>query len=302
MPQSSALSQRGQFRQMYMSLKARRQLERVPVILCEGDSWFSTPLTMNLLDWIVYPAPEDEERGVPQFGAGGLFFRVEHSGDQAAPQKERPGRSMFTKENIDDLLGWFKRYDFDAVLLSAGGNDFVDEWLGKALDGLENVTPREAFEAVVATGRYEEVRKAYERFLGAFHDARPGVPILAHTYDYPRLIGTEMKLGLDAGAAGLLKKTMGPWIGPRIEKAVGPGMDAKREFTRRLIDGFVERVLEPLKADPAFHGMFDYVDLRGTLTADAQWHDEMHPTGAGFYQLALIFRARLIGKLPPGKR
>lgn len=303
MPQSSSLSQRGQFRQMYMGLKAQHRLDSTPVFLCEGDSWFSTPLAMNLLDWIVSPAPEDEERGVPQFGNGGLFFRVERSGDQAAPQKERPSRSMFTKDNVDDLLGWFTRYTFDAVLLSAGGNDFVDTWLHGALAGKRHLTAREAFDVVVATGRYEEVRKAYEYFVGAFHDARPTVAILAHTYDYPRLIGVEAELGVgNLGVAALLKKSMGPWIGPNIEGVIDGGIEAWREFARLLIDGFVDRVLEPLKHDARFGGLFDYVDLRGNLTEDAQWHDEMHPTEAGFHQLAGIFRTALIGKLPPAKR
>jgi len=303
MPISSALSQRGQFRAMYMGLKAQHRLDRTPVMLCEGDSWFSTPLSMNLLDWIVSAAPGDEERGVPQFGQGGLFFRVERSGDHAAPQGAAPGRAMFAKDNIDDLLGWFTRYDFDAVLLSAGGNDFVDTWLHGALAGRAHLDPAEAFEVIVSTGRYEQVRTAYEAFLRTFHTARPGVPILAHSYDYPRRIGSAAELGLgNLGVAALLKKSEGPWIGPNVEGVIDGGIDAWRDFVRRMIDGFVERVLEPLKHDASLGGMFDYVDLRGQLTQDTQWNDEMHPTEAGFHQLAGIFRGRLIEKLPATKR
>jgi len=302
MPQSSALSQRGQFRAMYKGLKDERRLDRTPVIFCEGDSWFSTPLAMNLLDWIVSPAPEDEERGVPQFGQGGLFFRVERSGDQAAPQREHPGRSMFTQENVDDLLGWFSRFDFDAVLLSAGGNDFVDTWLGQALKGQTGLTPREAFDVIESTGRYDQVRDAYAFFLGAFHRAKPRVPFLAHTYDYPRLIGTKAEFGLrNLGVAALLKKSIGPWIGPNIRDALGDDIVKGRQFAKLMIDGFVEQVLDPLKKDPRFGGMFDYVDLRGRLPDDAQWNDEMHPTEAGFHTLAGVFRARLIQKLPARK-
>lgn len=303
MPQSSALSQRGQFRAMYMGLKNQHALEHTPVILCEGDSWFSTPLAMNLLDWIVSPAPEDEARGVPQFGKGGLFFRVERSGDQAAPQTDHPKRSMFTRDNVDDLIGWFTRYRFDAVLLSAGGNDFVDTWLHDALAGRRGLSASQAFDVIVATGRYEQVREAYAFFVEAFHQARPDVPIIAHTYDYPRRIGGAAELGLhNLGAAALLKKSVGPWIGPNIETVIDGGIDAWREFTRHLIDGFVERVLEPVKRNPTFGGMFDYVDLRGQLTDDAQWNDEMHPTEAGFHQLAGVFRAKLISRLPLAKR
>ena len=298
----SSLSQRGQFRAMYMGLKSQRQLARTPVIFCEGDSWFSTPLAMNLLDWIVSRSPQDEARGVPQFGKGGLFFRVERSGDQASPQTEHPGRSMFIPANVDDLLGWFTRYEFDAVLLSAGGNDFVDTWLKNALAGRRGLSAGDAFEVIVDTGRFEQVRAAYAYFVGAFHAQRPQVPILAHTYDYPRRIGTAAALGLaNLGVAAILKKSIGPWIGPAIEPVIVGGIDAWRAFVKLLIDGFVERVLEPLKQNPGFGGMFDYVDLRGQLTDDAHWFDEMHPTEAGFHQLAGVFRAELINKLPPAK-
>jgi len=300
---ASSLSQRGQFRALYNGLKSQKALDRVPVILCEGDSWFSTPLYMNMLDWIVSPAPQDNEHGVPLLGQGGLFFRAEHSGDQAIPQKEHPSRSMFTKDNVDDLVGWFGRFNFDAVLLSAGGNDFVDTWLQKTMAGQKNLSPQQAFDVIVATGRFDDLRNAYALFLDTFHAAKPNVPILAHTYDYPRLIGSEAKLGLgNLGAAALLKKSIGPWIGPYIEPVIPGGLPARRAFVKLLIDGFAERVLEPLKASARYGGMFDYVDLRGQLTRDDQWNDEMHPNEAGFHLLATVFRAALIAKLPPAKR
>ena len=210
---------------------------------------------------------------------------------------------MFTRNNVEDLLGWFTKYRFDAVLLSAGGNDFVDTWLHDALAAQRGLSASQAFDVIVATGRYEEVRKAYEFFAGAFHEARPDVPMLAHTYDYPRRIGSKAELGLrNLGAAALLKKSIGPWIGPNIENVIVGGIDAWREFAHHLIDGFVDRVLEPVKRNPRFGGMFDYVDLRGQLSQDAQWNDEMHPTEAGFHQLAGIYRAKLIDRLPLARR
>ncbi|KJV36732.1 hypothetical protein [Luteibacter yeojuensis] len=300
---ASSLSQRGQFRALYNGLKSQKLLDRTPVILCEGDSWFSNPLYMNMLDWIVSPSPQDNEAGVPLLGQGGLFFRAEHSGDQAIPQTENPSRSMFTKDNVSDLVGWFGKFNFDAVLLSAGGNDFVDTWLKQVMAGKANLSPQQALDVIVATGRFDDLRKAYAFFLDTFHAAKPNVPILAHTYDYPRLIGSAAHLGLgNLGIAALLKKSIGPWIGPYIEPVIPGGLPAWQAFVKLLIDGFVERVLQPLKEAPAYHGMFDYVDLRGQLTSDAQWNDEMHPNEVGFHVLATVFRGKLIGKLPVGKR
>lgn len=305
--QSVALPLRGQFRALYTQLKQAHLLARTPVIFCEGDSWFSTPLAMNLLDWIVSPAPEDEERGVPLFGNGGLFFRAEHSGDHASRNPDDPARSMFVRDNIDDIIGWYGKFDFDLILLSAGGNDFVDDFLKRTLRGQTALSAEAAFQLVVDSGKYETVRKAYVLFLQAALAAKPNTPILAHTYDHPQLIGRPGSLTPgNIGVAALLKKKVGPWIGPHINAVVNADPaktpDERRRFVRLLIDGFEKNVLRELKNDPRFAGRFDYVDLRGTLTSESQWFDEMHPTEAGFHALATKFRAAIIAKLPPAKR
>ncbi len=305
--QSVALPLRGQFRSLYRKLRAGGALARTPVVFCEGDSWFSTPLAMNLLDWIVSPAPEDEERGVPLLGHGGLFFRAERSGDHAARNPDAPSRSMFVRENIDELMGWYRQFEFDLILVSAGGNDFVDRFLERLFAGQRALSAQAAFQRVLDSGRYEAVREAYALFLQAAIAARPGVPVLAHSYDYPRLIGRAGALTPgNAGVAALLKKRVGPWIGPYIQAVAGADAAAtaaaQQDFVRRLIDGFEQRVLRPLKADPRFSAVFDYVDLRGTLPRPEQWFDEMHPTEAGFHALAGPFRAAMIARLPAAKR
>lgn len=298
--QSVALPLRGQFRALYQQLKRAGALARTPVVFCEGDSWFSTPLAMNLLDWIVSPAPQDEERGVPLLGNGGLFFRAERSGDHASRNPDDPKRSMFVRDNIDDLIGWYSNFEFDLILLSAGGNDFVDSFLKRTLGNRSGLSAQAAFQLVLDSGKYETVRKAYALFLQAAIAARPGVPVLAHSYDYPQLIGRAGALTPgNIGVAALLKKSVGPWIGPHIQGIV----EAERiAFVRMLIDGFEHNVLRALKNDARFAATFDYVDLRGTLARADQWFDEMHPTEAGFHALATKVRGAMIGKLPVAKR
>jgi hypothetical protein len=285
------LSLRGQFRALYLELRRNPPLAATtPVVFCEGDSWFSTPLSMNLLDWIVYPDAAAEAAGVPLFGGGGLFFRTEHSGDEAL--------DMFAAKKVKDLARWYAGFDFDAVLLSAGGNDFVGGWLQKLFAAAGPMSVQAAFAKVVASGRYEAVHAGYRRALAAFAKARPGVPVLAHTYDYPVRLGTPARTTLaNLGAIALAKRRVGPWIQPHVAHVLdAPGQVA---FARALIDGFEARVLRPLAQE--FAGTFDYVDLRGTL-AHADWFDEMHPTGDGFRKLAAKVGARLRAALPPGKR
>lgn len=165
-------------------------------MFCEGDSWFSTPLTMNLLDWLVFPTPEEEELGIPIRGRGGLFYRDEATGSQATD---------------------------------------------------------EALATVNATGRFGEVRAAYER---------------------------------------LLKDEVRPWIGPHLE-AVLPGRDDRIAFARKLIDGFAERVLFPLTLDARFKHVLRVVDLRQDCPLEAHWFDEMHPTGASFHRLSARFKTEI---------
>lgn len=296
MSSQSVLATRvGQFREIHRALKRRPALlAATPIVFCEGDSWFSTPLAMNLLDWLVFPSPEDERRGVPVFGAGGLFLRKEHSGDLAT--------DMFTATKVRRLAGWYEGFDFDLALLSAGGNDFVGPFLKRVFAGAPRMTPTQAFDRLVASGRYEQVLAAWRRVVTAFVTARPRTPILAHTYDYPIALGRAAPLSVAGiGLAALLKREVGPWIAPHIAHVL-PATADQRAFARRLIDGFEQHVLRVLRDDPASRGRFDYVDLRGTLPSEEQWFDEMHPTSAGFHLLAAKLRDAALARLPPAKR
>jgi hypothetical protein len=288
--QSLMTTRRGEFRALYRALQRdRRAFESTPVIFCEGDSWFSTPLAMNLLDWLVWPAPADEARGVPLFGAGGLFFRTEDSGDLAL--------DMFAPRRLRDLADWYEGFAFDLVLVSAGGNDFVDGFLQRLFRGLRPMSAAAAFQRVLDSGRYRQVFAAYRGFVERFRAIRPRTPILAHSYDYPLRMGQAANLTLgNLGAAALLKQGAGPWIGNRVAHVL-PGIAQQRQFARLMTDGFVEHVLVPLRDDPASGRVFDFVDLRGTLRRESHWFDEMHPTGAGFALLADRFRRQMRQKL-----
>lgn len=291
--QSVFTTRRGEFRRIYRALVRHKELrKRTPVVFCEGDSWFSTPLSMNLLDWLVFPSPEDEEKGVPIFGQGGLFFRTEMSGDLAI--------DMFAAKRLKDIMQWYGGFDFDVALLSAGGNDFVDTFLKKLFAGASPMTPAQAFDRVAATGRYEQVYQAYERALGRMVKLHPGTPIIGHTYCYPVRLGVAADLTLaNLGAAALIKGSIGPWIAPHVRGAL-PDIADQRLFTRLLIDGIVERVLDPLAEDSRFKGTFRYLDLREELPLEQDWADEMHPTGAGFHRLSRHFAEAIEAVFEPG--
>jgi len=293
MSQSSSLytTRRGEFRRLYRLIRHHGLLPRTPIILCEGDSWFSTPLSMNLLDWLVFPTPEVNALGVPLLGRGGLFFRAEKSGDVA--------HNMFSAKNVRDLGKWFDAFEFDLVLLSAGGNDFVAGFLEQTFRGQGILTVDQAVERVIDTGRYERVLTDYRRFVGRFAELKPNVPILAHTYDYPIRLGAQGELDLsNVGLAAFFKKSIGDWIQQHIQGSIR-NLDDQREFAKRLMNAFVDRVLTPVSNE--FPSVFSFVDLRGTLIDESNWFDEMHPTDSGFYLLSEKIAIAMQAVLPAEK-
>lgn len=286
--QSVYTTRRGEFRRIYRQLRLNKELfQATPIVFCEGDSWFSTPLSMNILDWLVYPAPADEKRGVAVFGQGGLFFRAEDSGDLAI--------DMFTAKRVKALIGWYRAFDFKAALLSGGGNDCVGTFLNKTFSGKKPITTETAYKIFLDTGRFKTILDAYTRMVGAMVDAKPSTPIIAHTYCYPIRLGTPGKLTLgNLGAAAIVKKNVGPWIGPFISDAL-PNLADQRTFARKIVDGFTDNVLDPLKV--RFSPTFDFLDLRKEAPAEDDWFDEMHPTADTFWRLSRRFSEALRARL-----
>ncbi len=288
---SMHLSLKGKFREVYRLLKRHKLLETTPILLCEGDSWFSTPLSMNLLDQLVFATPEEEAAGKVFFGKGGLFFRAEKSGDTAL--------NMFTEKKVKKLAKWYKAFDFDLVLLSAGGNDFVAEFLKKLFKNKPVMTVQQAIQLVVDSGQYDKVLEAYRVFIEKFIEVKPHIPIIAHTYDYPVLLGKPANLTLsNIGLIALFKKKVGDWISNHISDSL-PDINDQIKFAKLLIDNFESRVLKPLSIE--FSNNFSYVDLRNTLSEDL-WFDEMHPSGSGFHKLAQKLKQPISDKLPLSKR
>ena len=282
---------RGDFRKIYRLLKRHDLLKKTPVILTEGDSWFSTPLAVNLLDHLVHASVQEEKQGKVWLGEGGSFFRTEKSGDTAV--------NMFADENVEKLGKWFKSFDFDLVLLSAGGNDFVGDFLHELFLDKPIMSVEAAVKLVVDSGRFQDVFDAYSLFILHFMKINPTIPFIAHSYDYPVRLGRASELTLsNIGLIALFKKEIGDWISKNIKQSL-IDESARLNFARLLIDNFVKLVLEPLSQK--FPKNFSYVDLRGTLPSKDYWSDEMHPTGAGFLQLAEKFKPSILAGLPENK-
>jgi hypothetical protein len=142
----------------------------------------------------------------------------------------------------------------------------------------------------------DRVRERYEALLRVTR--RAGVPVVGHSYDYPRRMGAPAVLTVEqVGLVAVLKRACGDWIQRHIRHVMPEDSD-QLAFTHGLIDAFVADVLEPL----AETGVFSWVDLRGQLPDTEDWNDEIHPTSAGFERLARPLRAAIRNLLPAAKR
>ncbi len=279
---SSSMTTVGRFRDAYRALTRAKQangaplLDVTPVILAEGDSWFSTPLYPNLMDGVASRVR-------------GLFLRIEKPGDTA--------RNIFGKANLKRLADHLRTFRFDAVALSAGGNDVVDEFLKKTFKGAKNLTVTAALDRVIDTKIFDKLHKGYQDFVDLAGDVSPTTAIIAHTYAYPRLLGAPAQLrAQQIGLIALFKHSVGDWIDKHIDQAL-PAPADRLSFVHGLIDAFEARVLDRV-AGSNFH----VLDLRAEIQADELWNDEMHPTASGFDQLAARMTARIAVVLPPAKR
>ena len=261
----------GRFKQI-----ARYYPEIIPV-LSEGDSWFSYPLIgSNLMDHLVV-----------KFGGAVNYFRLESSGHTAT--------DMFSdcdSGQLEDLADLVKTFSVPLVLISAGGNDIVGEDLQNLLI---NATQPDDVNTLLTSpnlqARFDEVKQAYQRMIDCLLVANSNIRILAHSYDYPLVSGQAApinvnSIGLIAPLVNFLGD-IGPWIKPYLEAKGLTDTAAQQQFADGLIDNFHDNILVPLKNQ---NSAFDFVDMRGTLQKNINfWNDEIHPTSAGFAQLAEVF-------------
>lgn len=207
--------------------------EDVSILLAEGDSWFSFGgATGNLL-----MALDDDKR---------LIVSCAYPGD--------------TLRNISDMNNdAFKRmltvkygFKWDAILLSAGGNDVIDS-IG------DFVFKTGEFDFVSFALKMLDIKRWYRNVITDIRKEQD-CPIVCHTYDHitPDTNGGYLRAG--------------PWIGKK----------ASKQITNRIIDELADTLMsmEPLTV----------IDTRGTLESKVwrKWgwqkhfKNEIHPTVLGY--------------------
>lgn len=237
--------------------------KELPLILCEGDSWFA------------YPDPT----------IGNIPFRINRMGDYNILNLASSGDEalrMLSGRQKKRLAYCLDGYDFNMLFFSGGGNDIVGEHLP---DLLVEKTGKRSWERCINKKALKErigkIRGAYDELVGLRDKHCPGCPIVTHDYDYP--------IPGDAGVCGL-----GPWLKPAmVDKGITDADDQRRIATYLIVS------LTDMQRSLAAHsnGSVVFVKTSGTLNDD-EWANEIHPNVAGFRKIASKFWPLLEERFP----
>ena len=247
-------------------------------LLAEGDSWFTVGAipSSNLLYEL-------------RLKKRTVILNLGYPGDTLANVAQLSANPEFVRRLAHP--NWAS--DWDAVLLSGGGNDLIDR-AGDLIRARPRGAGRQAADYVDADAlaAFAEGIKAAYRGIVALRDrpASPnrGKPIVVHTYDYPT--------PRPAPATFLIVPFTRPWMHPVFEARQVP-RSLRIAVAAQLLDALAAALLALENELPAFH----VVDTRGLLQRaeldsrgnSGDWLNEIHPNGDGYRKIARRLAVRL---------
>jgi lysophospholipase L1-like esterase len=240
-------------------------------ILSEGDSWFTIGAipSSNLLYEL-------------RLNKRTVILNLGYPGDTIANISQLSANTEFTRRLVHP--NWAS--DWNALLLSGGGNDLIDQ-AADIIRSTPTGTGKKAADYVNADrlAVFKQGVQAGYRTIVALRDSdaspNKGKPIFVHTYDYPT--------PRPSPATFLIVPITKPWMHPVFEKYKVP-KPLRIKIAEQLLDALAEALLELGKELPAFN----VVDTRNTLErADIEakgnsgdWLNEIHPNGDGYRKIA----------------
>jgi hypothetical protein len=234
-------------------------------IFAEGDSWFDYP--------------------IPFFG-GGIIPRLENrlgvpilnlakAGDEVRYILGVEERTILTEQLIN---GCPAGGPWDVLLFSGGGNDVVDNPMALWIRDWDPALPpidlidKSRFQNALAL-----VRAGYEDLIEIRDKISPRTHLVLHDYDFAIPDGR--------GVCGF-----GPWLKPTFDLRKFPLGAARQEVVKAMLLQFAA-MLTSLAGTAS---NITFINGQGTLKPQTSfWHNELHPSKAGFERFADIFRDRL---------
>ena len=239
-------------------------------VLAEGDSWFDYPVPFFGGGLV----PRLEERlGVP-------ILNLAKAGDETrfmlgVEQRQLIARHL--REGCPDGTPW------ELMLFSGGGNDIVAQPLALWLRDFDAaMPPAQLLNQPRFTSALALVRAAYEDLIEIRDLLSPQTHLAFHGYDFPIPDGR-----------GICH--LGPWLKPAFDLHAFPGdLVASTQVVREMLTQFAA-MLKALESRPSV----SFIDAQGTLApGSVSWHNEMHPSKAGFNQIADKFHAAIKALFP----
>jgi len=234
-------------------------------IFAEGDSWFDYP-PFIFKGGII---PRLESRlGVP-------ILNLAKAGDEVRYMLGVEERALIVEQLTN---GCPAGGPWDAMLFSGGGNDIVDNpmalWIRDFKQGASpaSLIHQPRFDAALAL-----VRAGYEDLIALRNKLSPSTHLFFQGYDFAIPDGR--------GICGL-----GPWLLPTFQLRGFPSNGAvARAVVKAMLQQFAA-LLTALAAQPKV----TFINGQGTLApTTSSWHNELHPSSAGFDQFADLFQREL---------
>ncbi len=236
-------------------------------IFAEGDSWFEYP--------------------VPLFG-GGIIKRLENRIGVPILNLAKAGDEVRFMLGVADRKIIADQFNqgcpaggpWDAMLFSGGGNDIVDNPMALWIRDFDPALPpaqqihQARFDAALTV-----VRAGYEDLIAMRDALSPGTHLFFHAYDFAIPDGRKVC-------------HLGPWLQPtfRLRGFPKESLAAATAVIRAMLEQFAA-MLQSLHSVPR---KVTFINAQGTLEpATESWHNELHPSRAGFNAFAEIFHDRL---------
>jgi lysophospholipase L1-like esterase len=238
-----------------------------PVVIAEGDSWFSFANVIGQLD-------DPGDLGGKNQRAWSLL-RLDKGGDEILTILSGAQRSK--------LRDYFERWPLDALLFSGGGNDIIGPDLLPLLREYQ-----EGMQApdMVAFSRFErrlrQIQDCYRELLDMLSDAGQQAKVFVNSYDYTIPSDRPVKL------FGILT-VAGPWLSKYMAERKIPAA-LQGSVVKLLIDAFAGTI-DSLALEARGAGRLIRVETRGVVGQN--WKDEIHPNRRGAIDVAAAFEAAL---------
>jgi lysophospholipase L1-like esterase len=241
-----------------------------PVVVSEGDSWFSFSDVVGRLD-------DPQDQGNPKFQRAWCLLRLEKAGDEILTILSGAQRSK--------LRAYLGRWPLDAFLFSGGGNDIIGADFAPLLKPfVPGATAPDLVVQPRLDRRLRQIEDCYRELLDLMTDAGQPAKVFANSYDY---VVPSKKGAVYVGPF----KVAGPWLEPALTDR-GIPQPLWPALIRLLIDAFAT-TLDRIAADPTTGGRLVRVETRNVV--QGRYKDEIHPNRDGAKSVAKQFENALRG-------